>query len=721
MANYVSRIRAEFDARQASEAMYALSERARYLNKLLEAQRKRWEEASDDKVRDSIESNMKRLEAEVAAVEKLNKTIEKSITTESAFQQVLNGKEGSLSIARLESAQRNARAIMRNINPQDENALDQMDEANRVMTEAGKRLASLKNGFSDAMGTVQDGVEGMAIPELKRLEAALTEAQKFSVDQREWDRYAEAIGKVRLEMQSANMATLQMDEANAKVAASLKNGFEDAFVTFSGGIDNMALPELKRLEAALTETQKFSVDAEEWQKYGSAIDEVKIKIQGITGEYLSVEKAMSYAGQIEKQTFTGTIADLEQAKKLLTDYRKTIAQTGKGADELLKIDKNLEIIEDQIKGVYLTTEKFNEILSNPKGKSFDELKQAVEKAEKQLYSMRRETDEEREAFAKLHSQIEGAKVEMKDFGDVQENTSKGMEDLIDQAKKLAGAYIGLQSFQKVWQDNLDLSDKMAAVRKTTGMTAEAVADLSEKVMAIDSRAAIDQLMALSATAGQLGLSASEDVIGFTKAANQITVSLDELGTDGVLNLMKVAQVSGALDQEMGDVETTLLKVGSSINELSAASSATAGPITDFIARVGGVASTAKMSMSEIAALGATTDALAISAELAGTQTNIFISGMQKNTKAVADLLGVSKEYVQEMMDNGQAMNVFVEVMEKLGNLNANQLEDFLKQMGSSGSRATQVFSTLSKNVDQLRANLEVSNEAYKEGISITEE
>lgn len=721
MANYVSRIRAEFDARQATEAMYALSERARYLNKLLEGQRKRWEEASDEGVKKSIEDNMKRLEAEIAAVEKLNKTIEKSITTESAFQQVLNGKEGSMSVARLESAQRNARAIMRNINPQDEGALDQMDEANRVMTEAGKRLASLKNGFTDAMGTVQDGVEGKAIPELKRLEAALTEAQKFSVDQNEWNRYAEAIGKVRLEMQSASVATVGMDEANAKIAASLKNGFEDAFATFSNGIDDMALPELKRLEAALTETQKFSVDAEEWQRYGSAIDEVKIKIQGITGEYLSVEKAMGYAGQIEKQTFTGTIADLEQAKKLLTDYRKTIAQTADGAKELKEIDHNLEIIEDQIKGVYLTTEKFNEILSNPKGKSFDELKQAVEKAEKQLYSMRRETDEEREAFTRLHGQIEGAKEEMKDFGDVQEDTSKGMDDLIGQAKRLAGAYLGLQGFQKVWQDNLDLSDQMAAVRKTTGMTAEAVAELSEKVKSIDSRAAVEQLMALSATAGQLGLSSEQDVLGFTKAANQITVSLDELGTDGVLNLMKVAQVSGALDQEMGDVETTLLKAGSAINELSAASSATAGPITDFIARVGGVASTAKISMSEIAALGATTDALAISAELAGTQTNIFIGGMQKNTKAVADLLGVSKDYVQEMLDNGQAMDVFVDVMEKLGDLNANQLDDFLKQMGSSGSRATQVFATLSKNVDQLRANLEVSNEAYREGISITDE
>lgn len=721
MANYVSKIRAEFDARQATEAMYALSERARGLNKLLAEQRKRWEQASDQKVKDSIDGNIKRLEAELASVEKLNRTIEKSINTESAFQQVLTKGTGSMSVSRLEGAQRNARAILRNINPSDEGALDQLDEAQRVINESGKRLASLKNGFMDAMQTVQDGVEGKALPELKRLEAALTEAQKFSVDQNEWNSYAEAIGKVKLEMQSAAVASVQMEEQNAKVAASLKYGFEDAYKSFGEGIEQMALPELNRLEAALTETQKYSVNAEEWQKYGSAIDAVRQKVQGITGEYLSVKDAMGYAEQIGKQTFTGTIADLERAKKLLTDYRKTLKQTGEGAAELKKVDENLEVIERQIKGTYLTTEKFNEILSHPKGKSFEELKNAIEQAEKQIYSMRRETDEERKAFLALHEQIQGAKDVLKEFGDAQDDAGIGMEELKEKAKQLAGAYLSLQGLQEVWQANLDLSDQMAAVRKTTGMTAEQIEMLTERIKEIDTRAANEQLMSLAATAGQLGLQAEEDVLGFTKAANQITVSLNELGDEGVLQLMKVAQVSGALQKEGGDVETTLLKVGSAINELSASSSATAGPITDFIGRVGGVASTAKMSMSEIAALGATTDALAISAELAGTQINVFLGGMQKDTKAVAELLGVSKDYVQGMLDSGQAMDLFVQIVDKMGTLNANQLDDFLKEMGSSGSRATQVFSTLSKNVDQLRANLEVSNDAYEEGISITDE
>lgn len=721
MANYISKIRAEFDARQATEAMYALSDRAKKLNEQLAEQRKRWEEANGFEVRNAIDSNIARLETEIETLNKLSSSIEKSMKTESAFQQVVDKGTDGMSQARLTNAQRNARAIMRNINPENENADKDMARAQKVMNVTSKQIASLKNGFLDAMKTVEEGVEGKALPELKRLEAALTEAQKFSADKTEWANYEEAISKVRLEMQKAAVASVELEDKNGKAAASLKYGFEDAFTTFKGGIDDMALPQLKRLEASLVETQKFSVDAEEWQKYGAAIDTVRQKIQGITGEYLSIGDAIKYGEQIEKQTFTGTIADLERAKKLLTDYRKTIEQTAKGSIELKHIDDNLEIIDQQIKGTYITTQKFNEILNNPKGKSFDELKAAVERAEKQLYSMHRETDEERQAFLNLREQIEGAKKEMNDFKNVQEDTSTGMDGLVQSAKRLAAAYLGLQGFKQVWASNVEMSDTMADVRKTTGMTAEEVENLTQRVKEIDTRTANEQLLSLSATAGQLGLSAEEDVLGFTKAANQITVALDELGNEGVLSLMKVSQVTGALEKEGGNVEKTLLRVGSSINELSAASSATAGPITDFISRVGGVASTAQLSMADIAALGATTDALAISAELAGTQMNIFLSGIQKNTDAVANLLGVSQEQVKTMIDEGKAMELLVQTLEKMGSLNAVELSDFLKETGSSGSRATQVFSTLSKNVEQLRTNLQVSNQAYRDGISITNE
>jgi hypothetical protein len=43
----VAKVRAEFDARQATEAMYALNARARELNKRLEETRKRMEESND--------------------------------------------------------------------------------------------------------------------------------------------------------------------------------------------------------------------------------------------------------------------------------------------------------------------------------------------------------------------------------------------------------------------------------------------------------------------------------------------------------------------------------------------------------------------------------------------------------------------------------------------------------------------------------------------------
>lgn len=583
-----------------------------------------------------------------------------------------------------------------------------LEDVNSRLNALYKAIDKQRKGASVFDRVASDDTAGMNISELN---AARRNAEAIRRGVRSTDEFAID------DMEKVN----DVIDSSLKAAASLKNGFFDALKTVEDGIDGMALPALKRLEAALVESQQYSGSEGEWKKYADAIDDVRQHIREFKGEYLSVEQAMKVGADVQAGAFVGTIADLERAKKELTEYRRTIEQTAEGKEELAKVDAAIEAIEQQTKGCYMTTKKFAEILAEPKGKSFDELQAAIKRAEEQLNAMPRATKEEQEAFAELKGQIEAAKEEIKDFGEAQDDAGIGMDGLKEKAKQLAAAYLGLQAFKEVWGANVEMSDAMADVRKTTGMTAEEVDNLTRSIKDIDSRTANEQLMALAATAGQVGLSTHEQVYGFVAAANQITTSLDELGTDGVLQLMKVAQVSGALDEELGDVETTLLKVGSSINELSAASSATAGPITDFIGRVGGVASTAHIAMADIAALGATTDQLAISSELAGTQMNLFINGMQRHTDIVANVIGQSQEWVMQMMEQGRTMEVLVTLLDKMKGMNAVELSDFLKDMGSSGSRATQVFATLSQNVEALRANIVTSNQAYREGISITNE
>ena len=109
--------------------------------------------------------------------------------------------------------------------------------------------------------------------------------------------------------------------------------------------------------------------------------------------------------------------------------------------------------------------------------------------------------------------------------------------------------------------------------------------------------------------------------------------MNELGAEGSATITKIATLTG--DVAKSGTEDALLRVGSAINELTANSAATAGPIADFISRVGGIASASGIAIHEMAALGAATDASAQSVEIAGTSMNKFISALVSNTENIA--------------------------------------------------------------------------------------
>jgi TP901 family phage tail tape measure protein len=198
------------------------------------------------------------------------------------------------------------------------------------------------------------------------------------------------------------------------------------------------------------------------------------------------------------------------------------------------------------------------------------------------------------------------------------------------------------------QMNLQLSDSMADVQKTTGLSGIELQELGRSLERIDTRTTTAELYQLAAAAGQIGLKTQEDVLGFAKAANTISVALNELGAEGSASLMKIATLTGEV-QRYG-TEQALTRVGSAINELTANSAATAGPIADFISRVGGIASASKMAIHEMAALGAATDASAQSIEIAGTSMNKFITALVSNTENIAYATNLNAQELQSLIN-----------------------------------------------------------------------
>lgn len=290
---------------------------------------------------------------------------------------------------------------------------------------------------------------------------------------------------------------------------------------------------------------------------------------------------------------------------------------------------------------------------------------------------------------------------------------------------LAIAYLGFDAITgkvgNMIRKNAELSDSMADVMKTTGMTEEEVKNLNKSFGEYDTRAARSELLALARDAGKLGITGSKEIEGFVRAADKINVALGEdLGQDAITQIGKLVSLF-QLKEQFG-LEESMIKVASAMNTLGASSEASEGYIVDFLNRMGGIAPMAGISITEVMALGATLDSLGQTSEVSSTALSKMFTKMASDATTYARIAGVStKEFRQMMNDN--ALGAFMMVLEAAGKTEGGliQLTETLGDLGVEGGRATGVFGVLSKNTDLLKKQMDIANQSFQEGNSVIDE
>ena len=279
------------------------------------------------------------------------------------------------------------------------------------------------------------------------------------------------------------------------------------------------------------------------------------------------------------------------------------------------------------------------------------------------------------------------------------------------------------ALSSVAQKNLEFSDQLVDIQKTTGLSANNVALLSENINKIDTRTSVQELHDLAYEAGRLGIGGggADAVLGFVRAANQLKVALGEdLGEDAILQLAKMGDVMGT-SNKMG-VEKALLATGSAINELSQSSTASGKFISDYAQRLSGIATQAHLTTAELLAFGAASDATGQELEVSATSLNKFIVQLQTHYKTVAKAAGVDEEALHKMLTMGETANAVVMVLEALSKKGGlSMLAPLMKDLGSDGARLTASLSTLASNIGLVKEQLEISRDAFGQAISVTNE
>lgn len=454
------------------------------------------------------------------------------------------------------------------------------------------------------------------------------------------------------------------------------------------------------------------------------IREIILKVNGKAAEENlkslmdSVSKAKAELKQLNESAWTE--ADKEKNMKRFRELRK-------------EIDAN----EKKIRRYGSTADEVKRVMDSLSGATIKELKQNLIALEKALNSgtVERNSKEWQELTSAIRStrtEMEKVRAETKKTEDAVSSATENGDSFIQQ---LGNNWVGVTTVatEAVWAYSrissmvdgyIDAYARMdAAIRevgKYTGLTDAELKALNEDLKKIDTATPREQLNALAADAGRLGIQSREDILAFVEAADIINVALGEdLGEGAVKNIGKLAQMFGD-DKEMG-LKQAMLSTASTINELAQSSSASEGYIVDFTSRMAGMGKTVGMTQAQIMGLAAVMDQNMLGAETSATALSRTLQVLLNNTEQAARVAGVSTAEFSQLLrdDANEALLLFAEGLQKLGD--AEQQAAALKALDMTGQGISSTLQTLAQNAATVRASQEQATEAFRQGNSVSQE
>jgi len=254
-----------------------------------------------------------------------------------------------------------------------------------------------------------------------------------------------------------------------------------------------------------------------------------------------------------------------------------------------------------------------------------------------------------------------------------------------------------------------LETGMVGVKKTTGLAlaeiSAGIGDLVDKKIPTT----IEGFNQIAETAGQLGIKGKKDIFEFTEGVAKMT-AVSDLAADRAAS--SFAGFSNVFKIPLAQVEN----MGSSINELSNRTNASAGYIVDAMQRIGRPIDT--LTFQQLAGLSATFADVGLQAEVGGTAfRNVFIR-MQTQAGKIAKVMKMStSDWSKAVQKDGMgSMLALLEAFKKVDSTaRGAKIEEIFGERGFMGVQK------MVDNIGLLKKNMGVSNDAFAKAISLNEE
>lgn len=537
-----------------------------------------------------------------------------------------------------------------------------------------------------------------------------------------------------------------------KAAEREMKQFKNSTMSVKETLDNLSDASLGQLEKAarhLKGQMKAVSDPADYAKLEEQLSKVKDQMLHLKGATKQAEA--------EAQRMTATLNNLQHAS--IDDLNFTRAKIrskmnsidpssdsyAQSAAKLKLVDAELERIRlSEQKVVTLMQQYDNEIdKANVDIKETKRQMQLVDNTLSHLktssvrdleYSMKvlnqemRGLDRGSEAFKQMQMQAKQLKTELEAVRAEGQAQQSWIGRTADWFNRMQGVILGVIAaisgltftVKSCVEKFASMDEEMTNVRKYTGQTADEVERMNEDFKKMETRTAREKLNQLAGDAGRLGITASSMVEEFVDGADKINVALgDDLGDDAVKDIGKLALMFGE-DKTKG-LRGAMLATGSAVNELAQNSSASAGYLVDFTARVAGVGKQAGFTQAQIMGLASVLDQNMQQDETAATAVQNLLAKMFQDSAKFAKIAGLNvKEFSKTLKEDANgALLQFLAALRSKGGF--AQLAPMFEEMKMDGSRATGVLTVLADKLDDIKAAQDLATKSYAEGTSVINE
>lgn len=280
-----------------------------------------------------------------------------------------------------------------------------------------------------------------------------------------------------------------------------------------------------------------------------------------------------------------------------------------------------------------------------------------------------------------------------------------------------GASIG-----EIVNANARISDSIADVAKTAGITTDEAQKLADTLEFRDTRTSLADQLQIAQIGGQLGV-AREQLLGFTESVDVLNVSLgDQFG--GVEEITRViAGLRNVLtDFRTDDVSADVLKLGNALNFLEAQGAATAPTIAEFVSRISGSAIPLGVTTEEIFGLSTALAELNINPERGATAISGLLIEISRAPEVFAKSLGFTKQQTEEFTKqvNTDLVGALALVSKTIaeGGDGTKNFAQTLDEIGIGRQGAIEALGKLGGNTELLTRRITESTDALKSTDSV---